>query len=232
MKASTEFILISLAVVGTLTLLAWLFERLFCKNRLRLSSPKYITTVAVSAAIASILMLLEFPVLFLAPDFYKLDFSELPVLISAFYLGPMAGVLTEFLKILLKLAFKSTSTALVGELANFAVGCALVLPASMVYHFRRSKVSAMCGLTTGALIMTVFGSLFNAIYLLPAFAALYHMPLEALVEAGTSINSKITNLSSFVVLAVAPLNLLKSLSVSVLTILLYKRIEPIMFKRS
>ncbi|MBQ1372066.1 MAG: ECF transporter S component [Oscillospiraceae bacterium] len=232
MKPTLEFILVSLAVVAGLTLLAWLFERAFCKNRLRLSSPKYITTVAISAAIASMLMLLEFPLLFLAPDFYKLDFSELPVLISGFYLGPVAAVLTEFLKILIKLIFKSTSSALVGELANFAVGCALVLPASMIYHFRRTKISAVCGLASGVLIMTVFGTLFNAVYLLPAFANMYGAPLEAIVAMGTKINSNITSVSSFVMLAVAPLNLLKSLAVSILTLLLYKRIEPIMFKRS
>ena len=232
MNATTQFILISLAVVGGLLVLAGLFEHFFCRDRLRLSSPKYITTVANSAAIASILMLLEFPLLFLAPDFYKLDFSELPALISGFYLGPVAGVLTEFLKILIKLVFKPSSTALVGELANFSVGCALVLPASMIYHFRRTKVSAMCGLASGVLIMTVFGTLFNALYLLPAFASMYGTPLEAIIAMGTEVNGKISNVSSFVLLAVAPMNLLKSLSVSIMTLLLYKRIEPMMFKRS
>ena len=232
MKPTLEFILVSLVVVSGLSLLAWLFERCFCKDRLRLSSSKYITTVANSAAIASILMLLEFPLLFLAPDFYKLDFSELPALISGFYLGPVAGVLTEFLKILIKLVFKPSSTALVGELANFSVGCALVLPASMIYHFRRTKVSAMCGLASGVLIMTVFGTLFNALYLLPAFASMYGTPLEAIIAMGTEVNGKISNVSSFVLLAVAPMNLLKSLSVSIMTLLLYKRIEPMMFKRS
>lgn len=232
MNATTQFILICLAVVGGLLLLAALFERFFCKERLRLSSPKYITTVAISAALAGLLMLVEIPLLFLAPNFYKLDLSELPVLISAFYLGPVAGVLTEFLKILIKLLFKASSTAFVGELANFAVGCALVLPASMIYHFRRTRTTAMVGLGVGTLVMAVFGSVFNAVYLLPAFAEMFHMPLDALVAMGTEINSGITGITSFVLLAVAPLNLLKGLAVSFLTLLLYKRVQPIMFKRS
>jgi riboflavin transporter FmnP len=232
MNATTRFLLICFAVVGGLLLLAWLFERFFCRDRLRLSSPKYITTVAISAALAGLLMLLEIPLLFLAPSFYKVDLSELPVLICSFYLGPVAGVLTEFLKILIKLLFKSSTTAFVGELANFAVGCALVLPASMIYHFRRTKRTAIGGLAVGTAVMTVFGSLFNAVYLLPAFAEMFHMPLEAIVDMGAKIHSGITGVTSFVLLAVAPLNLLKGVVVSVLSMLLYKRVEQIMFKRS
>ena len=231
MNATTQFILISLAVVGGLLVLAGLFEHFFCRNRLRLSSPKYITTVAISAALAGLLMLLEVPLTFLAPNFYKVDLSELPALICTFYLGPVAGVLTEFLKILIKLLFKATSTAFVGELANFAVGCALVLPASFIYHCRRTRGGAIAGLLSGTLVMAVFGSLFNAVYLLPAFAEMFHMPLEAIVDMGTQINSGISSLSTFVLLAVAPLNLVKGLVVSVLTMLLYKRVQPIMFKR-
>lgn len=232
MNATTQFILISLAVVGGLLVLAGLFEHFFCRDRLRLSSPKYITTVAVSAALAGLLMLLEVPLTFLAPNFYKVDLSELPALICTFYLGPVAGVLTEFLKILIKLIFKATTTAFVGELANFAVGCALVLPASIVYHCRRTRGGAIAGLLSGTLVMTVFGSLFNAVYLLPAFAEMFHMPLEAIVDMGTQINSGISSISTFVLLAVAPLNLVKGLVVSVLTMLLYKRVQPMMFKRS
>lgn len=232
MNATTQFILISLAVVGGLLVLAGLFEHFFCRDRLRLSSPKYITTVAVSAALAGLLMLLEVPLTFLAPNFYKIDLSELPTLICTFYLGPVAGVLTEFLKILIKLIFKATTTAFVGELANFAVGCALVLPASIIYHCRRTRGGAIAGLLSGTLVMAVFGSLFNAVYLLPAFAEMFHMPLEAIVDMGTKINSGISSISTFVLLAVAPLNLVKGLVVSVLTMLLYKRVQPMMFKRS
>ena len=232
MNATIAFVLICAGVVAGLLALAWVFERLCRRDRLRLSSPKYITTVAISAALAGLLMLVEIPLLFLAPEFYKVDLSELPVLICTFYLGPVAGVLTEFLKIMIKLLLKSSTTAFVGELANFVVGCALVMPASMIYHARRTRGGAVLGLVTGTLVMTVFGSLFNAVYLLPAFAELFHMPLEAIIEAGSKINGSITGVTSFVLLAVAPLNLIKGTVVSLLCLLLYKRIEPIMFQRS
>lgn len=232
LKATTEFILICFAAVAGLLILAALYEHFFCKDRLRLSSAKYITTVAVSAALAGLLMLVEIPLVFLAPSFYKVDPSEIPALICTFYLGPVAGVLTEFLKILIKIVLKPSTTAFVGELANFSVGCALVLPASLIYHRVRTKGGAIVGLAVGTMVMTVFGSLFNALYLLPAYAEMYHWPLTDIVAKGTEINSHITGVYSFVLLAVAPLNLLKGTVVSVLTFLLYKRIQPIMFKRS
>lgn len=232
MNATLMFLLICFAVVALLLAVAWVFERFRCRDRLRLSSPKYITTVAISGALAGILMLLEIPLLFLAPNFYKVDFSELPVLICTFYLGPVAGVLTELLKILIKLLFKSSTTAFVGELANFVVGCSLILPASMIYHARRTRMGAILGLAVGTLVMTVFGSLFNAVYLLPAFAEMFHMPLDAIVAMGTEINSGIRSVTTFVLFSVAPLNLIKGLAVSILCLVLYKRIEPIMFKRS
>ena len=231
MNASVQFILVCLGVVAGLLLIAWLYEHFRCRDLPRLSSPKYIATVGICSALAAVLMLLEFPLLFLAPEFYKLDFSELPVLIATFYLGPVAGVLTEFLKILLKLLFKGTSTAFVGELANFVVGCALVLPASMIYHWNRTKKNAVVGLVVGTLVMAVFGSLFNAVYLLPAFAELFHIPLDVIIGMGTKINKGIRDVYTFVALAVAPLNLIKGGTVSILTMLLYKRIEPVMFKR-
>ena len=77
----------------------------------------------------------------------------------------------EFVKILLKLLFKGTSTAFVGELANFAVGCSFILPAAVVYAFRKTKKTALLACILGTLCMTVFGTAFNAVYLLPAFSA-------------------------------------------------------------
>ena len=186
--------------------------------------------MGMCAALGAVLMVLEIPVFF-APPFYKLDFSEIPMLFCSFYLGPVAGVLAELLKNLIKLLLKGTSTAFVGEFANFAVSCALVLPASILYHIRKTKKSALAGLATGTVMMTVFGSAFNAIYLLPKFAALYGMPLDAIVAMGSEINGAIHSVSTLVLYAVAPLNLLKGFVVSAMTFLLYKRIERVLFRK-
>lgn len=226
-KENLGFIAICLGVFAGLFLIAFLFERLFVKNRRRFSDTRYITYVALFSAMAGVLMLLEVP-LFFAPSFYKMDLSELPVMICTFYLGPVAGVVSELIKIILKLVLKGTTTAFVGDFANFAVGCSFVLPASIVYHVKRGKRSALFGLITGTLIMTVFGSMFNALFLIPKFAQLFHMDLSAIVEMGTKVNRAIVNLPTLVLYAVVPFNLLKGVVVSLLTFLLYKRITPLL----
>ena len=184
--------------------------------------------VGMFSAIAMILHLFDFPLPF-APGFYKLDFSELPILIGTFAFGPTAGVMMEFVKILLKLFIKGTSTAFVGDLANFVIGCSFILPASAIYAFRKSKKTAIAACVIGTLILTVFGTAFNAVYLLPAFSRLYGMPLESLLEMGSAVNPLAgeNNIVSFVAACVAPLNLIKGASVSLVTLLVYKPLSPI-----
>ncbi len=228
-KENGGFLLVCLGVFALLFFLAWLFERLLIKDRKRFSDTHFIAYTAIFSAMAGVLMLLEFPLPF-APPFYKLDLSELPVMICTFYLGPVAGVTAEFFKVVLKLLLKGTSTAFVGDFANFVVGCTFVLPASVIYHARPSKKTALIGMIAGTLVMTVFGSAFNALYLIPKFAQLFHMELEKIVSMGTSVNKHITSVYTLVLYAVVPFNLLKGIVVSVLTFLLYKRISPLMHK--
>ena len=223
------FILMCLLIFAGLFLVAWLLEKKLSKNRKALSDTHYITYVAIFSCMAGVLMLLEIP-LFFAPSFYKMDLSELPILICTFYLGPVAGVISELLKVLIKLMLKGTTTAFVGDFANFAVGCSFVLPASVLYHARPSRRSALLGLIAGTLVMTVFGSAFNAIYLLPKFAQLFGIPLNVIIGMGSAVNSAINSVSTLVLFAVVPFNLLKGLVVSLLTFLLYKRISPILHK--
>ena len=226
-----SFIVGCIAIIVGLAMLAKLAERFMPEMR-KVSKARYVSIVGICAAIATVLHMLDFPLLFLAPDFYKVDFSELPVLLCGFYLGPTATVACEGIKIVLKLLFKGTSTAFVGDFANFAVGCSLVLPATIIYHAHKSKHSAIIGLIVGSLCMSVFGTAFNAIYLLPKFAQLYGIPLDAIIGMGAKINGSIHNVTTFVVICVAPLNLVKSATVSVLTLLLYKRVARPLFGKT
>lgn len=221
------FLAVCAAIIAGLYLAAKLSER-FLLCRRTVTQARRITIVGICSALAAVLHILDFPLLFLAPEFYKLDFSELPVMLCGFYLGPSAAVACEGLKILLKLLLKGTSTAFVGDFANFAVGCSLVLPAVIVYHTKKSRTSALLGLALGTIVLTVFGSAFNALYLLPKFAEMF-MPMEAILSAGSAIHKGIDSVWSFVLFAVAPLNLIKGISVSVLTLLLYKRVARPLF---
>lgn len=229
-KDNVVFVLVSIGIAVALFAVAYIAEKISKKKNgdtERILSTRKIAMIGVFSAIAAVLMLFEFQVPF-APFFYELDFSEIPALIGTFAFGPVAGVMIEFCKILLKLFMKGTSTAFVGDLANFVVGCSFILPASIIYMFKKTKKNAIIASVTGTLIMTVFGSMFNAVYLLPTFATLYNMPLDAIVAIGTEINGNITSVSTLVLFAVAPLNLLKGASVSLITMLVYKQLSPIL----
>ena len=227
-KDNLSFVLVCLLIITALAVGAKLVERVLPGIR-KTTKARRISIVAVCSAIAAVLHMLDFPLLFLAPEFYKLDFSELPVMLCGFYLGPSAAVTCEAVKILLKLLLKGTSTAFVGDFANFAVGCSLVLPAAIIYHIGKQKKSAIIGLVVGTAVLTVFGSAFNAVYLLPKFSQLFELPLDSIISMGAKINGSIHNVSTFVLLAVAPLNLVKGITISVLTLLLYKRVARPLF---
>lgn len=185
-----------------------------------------LVNIAMLAAIAVILMLFEIPLPF-APSFYEIDFSEVPVMVGCFAMGPFAGALIEFVKILLNFVFTGTDTAGVGELANFIIGCSLCVPAGLIYRRKRTRTTALVGMIVGTLAMTVIGCLINAYVLLPTYAAAFGMPLDTLVEMGTAVNPNITSVATFVIFAVAPFNILKGVLVSVIVFLIYKKISPI-----
>lgn len=191
----------------------------------KLLSVKHVVLMGMFGALGAVLMLFEFPLPFIAPSFYGLDLSEIPVLVGAFSMGPAAGVIIEIVKILVKLVLKPTSTGFVGEFANVCIGCALVLPAAVIYHFNRTKKGAIIGMVVGTVCMALVGAVLNALVMLPFYSNF--MPLESIIAAGAEINPAISNVWTFVFLAVAPFNLIKGAVVSLITTLVYKRISVI-----
>ncbi len=224
-----RFFLVCLGIIAGVIVLCKLAERYFLKLR-AVSPARRAAIIGMCSAVAVVLYCLDFPVPFLAPPFYKLDFSEIPVLLCGFFLGPSAGVICLALKVLLKLLLQGTTTAFVGDLANFVVACALILPAILLYHRNKSRKSAIVGLVLGTAVMAVFGSLFNAVYLIPEFSNLYGIPLDAIIAMGASIHASIDSVYALAALCVAPLNLVKGTAVSVITMLLYKRVAKPLFQ--
>ncbi len=222
-KENGLFVIVSIGILLALWIAARIAEH-FLPQKRKASLAQRASIIGIFAAIAMVLHILDFPLPFLAPGFYKLDFSEVPVLLCGFYLGPAATVACEGIKILLKLLVTGTSTAFVGDVANFVVGCSLVLPATIIYHIKKSRSSALVGMGVGTVCLTLFGSAFNAVYLIPKFSQLFHLPLENIIAMGTAINSGVTDVNSLVFYCVVPLNLLKGIVVSTLVFLLYKRV--------
>ena len=191
------------------------------------TSIRYMARVAVLTAIASVLMLLEFPLWF-APGFYKLDVSEAVILMGGFALGPGAAILIEFLKNLINILLNGTTTAYIGEMANFITGCAFVVPAAVIYKYHKNKKGALISMIAGSLSLMVIGSLLNYFVLIPAFSRFYNLPVEDIINMGAAVNPLVTDLKSLVVWAVAPFNLVKGVICSTLAMLLYKRVSKIL----
>lgn len=194
----------------------------------RKTNVRTLVQIAMLAAVAAVLMLVEFPMPFLAPPFYQMDFSEVPVLIGTFAMGPMAGAVIELIKILLNFVLNGTATAGVGELANFLMGCAFIIPAGLIYKNKKSRTNAVIGMGLGVVSMAVASCLLNGFLLLPAYGKAFGMPVEAFVQMGSAISPVIDNLFTFCLFCVVPFNIIKGVVVSALTLLLYKHISRIL----
>lgn len=190
-------------------------------------SIRTIAQIGMLSAIAVVLMLFEIPLPF-APSFYQIDLSEVPVLIGCFAMGPLAGATIELIKILLNFAINGTITAGIGEMANLLIGCALCVPAGIIYKKNRTRRGALIGMAVGTVFMTVIGCFLNAYVLLPTYAKAFDMPIDGLLAMGTAINGSINSMMTFVMFAVAPFNLLKGVLVSLVVFLIYKKIAPIL----
>lgn len=185
--------------------------------------------ISVLGVIAFILMLLDFPLWF-TPPFLKFDVSDVPALIGSFALGPMAGVIVQLVKNLLKILLAGTNTAVVGEIANFIVGSVFAYVAGLIYYKEKTFKNAVIGLVVGTIAMTVVISIANYYIMIPFYAKAYGMPLDKIITISGAVNKYVVDLKSLIIFAVIPFNLLKGVVVSLITILLYKRVSPILHR--
>ncbi len=188
-----------------------------------------LVTVAVASTVSFILMVLNFN-LPIAPGFIKFDFSDIPALILSFSYGPLAGVLTELIKNLLHL-FR-TSTMGVGELSNFLLGCAFVIPAGIIYKRNKTRKGALIAMLTGTLCFSLMGIMSNYFIMFPFYTTLMNIPMEAIIGMCQKILPFIDSQFEVILLSVTPANLIKGIAVSIVTFLLYKRLSPILKKFS
>lgn len=193
---------------------------------------EYLVKVAMLGALATVLMLIEFPLPFIAPPFYKLDFSEIPVLIGTFAMGPLAGVLIELIKVLLNLVINGTITAGVGELANFVVGCAFILPAGFIYKYKKTKIGALLGLIAGCVVMGLTSLPVNAFIMVPAYIKLAGFEKEMIIGMGNAIFPFVDSIPKLALCCAVPFNFIKGVIISVITFILYKPINPLLKKIS
>ncbi|WP_027633601.1 ECF transporter S component [Clostridium hydrogeniformans] len=183
--------------------------------------------ISLLGSMAFLLMLFDFP-LPIFPSFLKIDLSDLPALVGSFALGPIAGVVIELLKNILHAAIKGSSTAMVGEIANFFVGSVLVFTSGYIYNMKKTRKSAVTGLVVGTIVMSVLAGILNYVIMIPFYAKAFGMPMEAIIGMGTKLNSNIKDLTSLVLWAIIPFNLLKGFAVSFITAAIYKKISIVL----
>jgi riboflavin transporter FmnP len=191
---------------------------------------KTMVKISVLGVISFILMFFEIPMPWLAPTFMKIDISDLPSLIGSFAIGPMAGVIIQLLKNVLNVLIEGSTTGGIGELANFVVGSAFAYTAGFVYYKKKTFKRAIIGLILGTIVMTVVITLANYFVMFPLYAKLMGQDLQVFIDMGTAINKNITDLRSLMIISVVPFNLLKGIMVTVITMLVYKRVSPILHK--
>lgn len=188
------------------------------------TTQKLITTAMLAAA-AGALMSLEFPVP-LMPPFYKIDFSDVPSIIALFLLGPVSAAWVEIIKILIKLVTVGTTTMYVGELANLLGVVLFVLPTWLVYsRMGKTKKAAWLSLGVSIPIRTLFACFCNAFITLPLYAKAMELPLDQVIQIVSSVNPAINNLTTFIILATIPFNVLKIGLNYVVAYLLYDRLR-------
>lgn len=192
-------------------------------------STKVLVKISSLAVISMILMFLDLSVWF-APPFLKLDLADLPALIGAFAMGPMAGVIVQLVKNLLHLLVQGSSTGGVGEISNFIVGSAFVYTAGLFYYRDKNFKTAIIGSIMGVIAMTVVASVSNYFVVFPMYAKVYGMPMEALINMGSVLNKNIVDLKTMIIFAIVPFNILKGSIVAIVTLAIYKRVSPILHK--
>ena len=188
-----------------------------------ISSVRYMSVTAMLSAVAFILMFLDFSVPFM-PAFIKMDLSELPALIGAFSMGPVCGILICLIKNVLHLFI--TTNGGVGELSNFLLGVAFVLPAGLIYRHKKSRRSALIGSLFGAVIMGVFSVVSNYFLVYPVYYNF--MPEEAVLGAYQVIVPSMKSILQCLVCFNMPFTIVKGLFSVVITFLVYKHISPIL----
>lgn len=187
-----------------------------------------LTVTAIMSALGVILQVLEFALPSLIPSFIKLDFSELPALITSFAYGPLWGILVCFIKNLIHVFFGSSMG--VGEVSNFILGAVFVGVAGLIYKKNKSIKTALIGCLVGAFSMAVFSVLSNYFVVYPLYIKVFGMTEEMIVGMYSAILPKADTLIKALVIFNLPFTFIKGLIDSIFCFIVYKRLSPILKK--
>ena len=197
----------------------------------RTNRVRNLVVAGMLSAVAFILMFFDFPLPMLIPSFIKMDFSDLPALLGAFALGPVYGVVISFLKNVLHIFIKGTSTAGVGELSNFILGAVFTFTAGMLYKKKRTRKRAFTGALIGAAAMAFVGIFSNYFITYPAYSLFYGMTMEAILGAYQAILPSVDSILECLLIFNLPFTFVKGTLDVILCMLIYKPLSPLLHGR-
>ncbi|MDI3529358.1 MAG: riboflavin transporter [Thermoanaerobacter sp.] len=184
-----------------------------------------IVKIGFLSATAFILMYLEFQVP-LFPGFLKLDFSDIPALIASFAMGPLYGVMVELIKNILHATI--TQSGGIGEIANFAVGSIFVYTAGIIYQRKKTRSNALISMVIATLVMAFSASLLNYYVFLPLYQKVMGWPMDAIINMSRAANKNIVDVRTLIAYGIFPFNVLKGIMLSLITLLIYKKLSPVL----
>ena len=180
--------------------------------------------VAIMSALSIVLMMLEFSVP-IVPSFLKFDISDFPAVLTSFAISPLAGVAVCLFKNLLHLFF--TTTAGVGELANFIISASLVYPAGLIYSRIRTKKGAVLGSLVGAIAAALVCVPVNYFITYPFYAKVM-IPMDVIIGLYQAILPSVDGLLEALLIFNLPFTFAKGAVCILLTFRVYKHLSPIL----
>ena len=191
-------------------------------------STSNLVKLAILSAIGYILMFISVPLPMLFPEFLKIDISDITALMASVSMGPLAGIVVEFMKNLLQVVTGASTTSGVGEFANFIIGSSFVYTVGVVYGRKKELKSLIRGLSLGVVIMAIVGCITNYFIILPFYDVVAGWDTQSIVDMGAIINPLVTDKITFVIWMIAPFNVLKSVLMGLILLPVYKKMDRLL----
>lgn len=192
-----------------------------------MSPTRRLATIAILGALGGILMIFEFPLPF-APAFMGVDFSDTPIMLASMTMGPIAGIATSAVKIFIKLLIKPTSTQYIGEASNLFLSMIIALTVGLIYKKINNKKGMKIGIIATIITMSTAALFSNAYVIYPLYAKLLNFPTSVIIDMTTKINFLVHDYFTLMIFMVVPFNIVKQTLVAILSIVLFKKIHPIL----
>lgn len=185
-----------------------------------------IAFIGLFGALSTVLMLLRFPLPFL-PPFMSFDLSGVMEIMGGFMFGPMAAFLIIVVKILLQLVIQGSFSFGTGELQGLILSSAYVIPALIIYHWEKSKRTAVAGMVVSTLVVSGVAVITNLYLIIPFYVSLFGMTMEDIIAMCSAVNPAVQDVTGMVIMGILPFNLIKYGATSVVTFFVYKRLSRV-----